>query len=143
MKRNCKFCNFIAGKVKRPGGVIFKCKEVIAFMGTQHHKGHVIVATTRHVEDLLKLSHKEHEGFFECTLFMAKAVESALQPDKMNYAVLGNWVPHLHWHIYPRYKHQPDYGNPIDYSLPVTLSRKQITAIAQKIKKMIPHVRRD
>jgi diadenosine tetraphosphate (Ap4A) HIT family hydrolase len=36
------------------------------------------------------------------------AVESALQqltaPDKINLAALGNMVPHLHWHVIPRWR---------------------------------------
>jgi diadenosine tetraphosphate (Ap4A) HIT family hydrolase len=27
-----------------------------------------------------------------------------MQPDKVNLATLGNVVPHLHWHVIPRYK---------------------------------------
>jgi diadenosine tetraphosphate (Ap4A) HIT family hydrolase len=26
------------------------------------------------------------------------------KPDKMNYELLGNGCPHLHWHLYPRRK---------------------------------------
>lgn len=27
-----------------------------------------------------------------------------MHPDKINLAQLGNMVPHLHWHLIPRYK---------------------------------------
>jgi diadenosine tetraphosphate (Ap4A) HIT family hydrolase len=27
-----------------------------------------------------------------------------MDPDKVNLAALGNMVPHIHWHIIPRYK---------------------------------------
>lgn len=36
------------------------------------------------------------------------AVEAALRallaPDKINLAALGNMVPHLHWHVIPRWR---------------------------------------
>jgi diadenosine tetraphosphate (Ap4A) HIT family hydrolase len=36
------------------------------------------------------------------------AVEAALRallaPDKINLATLGNMVPHLHWHVIPRWR---------------------------------------
>jgi diadenosine tetraphosphate (Ap4A) HIT family hydrolase len=42
-------------------------------------------------------------------------VESVLRellaPDKINLAALGNMVPHLHWHVIPRFaddRHFPD-----------------------------------
>jgi diadenosine tetraphosphate (Ap4A) HIT family hydrolase len=31
----------------------------------------------------------------------------------MNYLTLGNWVPHLHTHVVPRYTHDPAPGGPI------------------------------
>ncbi len=31
----------------------------------------------------------------------------------MNYTSLGNVVPHLHWHIVPRYRQDPRWGGPI------------------------------
>jgi diadenosine tetraphosphate (Ap4A) HIT family hydrolase len=27
-----------------------------------------------------------------------------MYPDKVNIAALGNMVPHIHWHVIPRYK---------------------------------------
>jgi diadenosine tetraphosphate (Ap4A) HIT family hydrolase len=27
-----------------------------------------------------------------------------MHPDKVNIATLGNMVPHIHWHVIPRYK---------------------------------------
>ncbi|HTS21149.1 MAG TPA: HIT family protein [Casimicrobiaceae bacterium] len=45
------------------------------------------------------------------------AVESAqrklLAPDKINIASLGNVVPHLHWHVIPRYRDDSHYPDPI------------------------------
>lgn len=41
------------------------------------------------------------------------AVESALRrlvsPDKINLASLGNMVPHLHWHVIPRWRDDSHY----------------------------------
>ena len=31
----------------------------------------------------------------------------------MNYCSLGNVVPHLHWHLVPRYRSDPRWGSPI------------------------------
>lgn len=35
---------------------------------------------------------------------VAEAVFNVFKPDKMNYELLGNGCPHLHWHLYPRVK---------------------------------------
>jgi diadenosine tetraphosphate (Ap4A) HIT family hydrolase len=44
---------------------------------------------------------------------VAAALAKALNPDKMNYELLGNGMPHLHWHLVPRYKTDPMWGRPI------------------------------
>lgn len=47
-------------------------------------------------------------------LFAAQqAVVAVTQPDHINVESLGNVVPHLHWHIIPRYVGDPRWGMPI------------------------------
>ena len=41
-----------------------------------------------------------------------KAVKKIFKSDKLNFALNGNWINHLHWHIYPRYRVDPDFGQP-------------------------------
>jgi diadenosine tetraphosphate (Ap4A) HIT family hydrolase len=41
------------------------------------------------------------------------AVVSVTRPDHVNIESLGNVVPHLHWHIIPRYVGDPRWGMPI------------------------------
>jgi diadenosine tetraphosphate (Ap4A) HIT family hydrolase len=41
------------------------------------------------------------------------AVVSVTKPDHVNIESLGNVVPHLHWHIIPRYLGDPRWGMPI------------------------------
>ena len=37
-----------------------------------------------------------------------RAVADAFRPWKMNYSCYGNQVPHVHWHLFPRYESDPD-----------------------------------
>jgi diadenosine tetraphosphate (Ap4A) HIT family hydrolase len=41
------------------------------------------------------------------------AIVRAVQPNHINIASLGNVMPHLHWHIIPRYQTDPRWGGPI------------------------------
>jgi len=41
---------------------------------------------------------------FEVVMATEAALRSALHPDKINLASFGNMVPHLHWHVIPRYR---------------------------------------
>jgi diadenosine tetraphosphate (Ap4A) HIT family hydrolase len=42
-----------------------------------------------------------------------QALIASVQPDKMNLASLGNQVPHVHWHVIPRFRDDPHFPNPI------------------------------
>jgi diadenosine tetraphosphate (Ap4A) HIT family hydrolase len=46
-----------------------------------------------------------------CTL--AKAIYDCFTPQKINYELLGNQVPHLHWHLFPRYPEDPNALKPV------------------------------
>lgn len=59
------------------------------------------------------LSDAEYWQFLADMRTASKAIRSVLRPDHMNYEMLGNSNPHLHWHIIPRYKTDPRWGQPI------------------------------
>ena len=53
-------------------------------------------------------------GSFCADLHTAEgAVVRTVRPDHINVESLGNVVPHLHWHIIPRYRNDPRWGAPI------------------------------
>ena len=41
------------------------------------------------------------------------ALLEVMAPDKVNLASLGNVVPHLHWHVIPRFADDPHFPNPV------------------------------
>jgi diadenosine tetraphosphate (Ap4A) HIT family hydrolase len=42
-----------------------------------------------------------------------RVVRDVMQPDKINLASFGNMVPHLHWHVIPRYIDDVHFPQPI------------------------------
>jgi diadenosine tetraphosphate (Ap4A) HIT family hydrolase len=50
------------------------------------------------------LTYGEREHLMGLVFAVEEAVRHVMQPDKVNIAALGNMVPHIHWHIIPRYK---------------------------------------
>jgi diadenosine tetraphosphate (Ap4A) HIT family hydrolase len=49
-------------------------------------------------------------------LAVSRAIESEFGPAKINLFTLGNWVPHLHTHVVPRYADDPAPGGPITWA---------------------------
>ncbi|MCY7361546.1 MAG: hypothetical protein LH629_05685, partial [Ignavibacteria bacterium] len=44
---------------------------------------------------------------------ISEAVYNCFKPHKLNYELLGNICPHLHWHIFPRYLKDPSVKDPV------------------------------
>ena len=66
----------------------------------------------RHATELYHLSDAESTAYFQDMLRVARAIDRAFSPRKMNYELLGNTVAHLHWHLFPRYAGDPNPNRP-------------------------------
>ena len=63
---------------------------------------------------------------------VAAALYSAFTPAKINYELLGNMVPHMHWHVVPRFTADPLWPRPI-WSEPHQPLELAATEYAQRI----------
>lgn len=70
-------------------------------------RGYCILPFVRHATELPELSSAEQSSLINDVGRIARAILAVCPPAKLNYAILGNEVPHLHVHIIPRY---PDDG---------------------------------
>jgi diadenosine tetraphosphate (Ap4A) HIT family hydrolase len=62
------------------------------------------VIWNRHIAEMTDLTHGEREHLMALVFVVEEAIRNVMHPDKINIATLGNMVPHLHWHVIPRYK---------------------------------------
>jgi diadenosine tetraphosphate (Ap4A) HIT family hydrolase len=80
----------------------------------QAHRGHgVLVFDPRHVTRLDELSSAEWLAYAADLHHVVAAIVRVCKPDHVNVESLGNLVPHLHWHVIPRYKNDGRWGQPI------------------------------
>lgn len=73
-----------------------------------------LVFRPRHVVELHDLGEAEGAAFMRDARRLSAAVQAATGAVKLNYAVHGNTLPHLHLHVFPRYPGDPFEGGPID-----------------------------
>lgn len=100
----------------------------------QKHPGRCVVATKAHVSEIYQLGDAERDGFFADVAAVAKALHNALAPDKLNYAVYGDLVPHFHLHLVPKTKEGLRWGEPFsDQDPKQPASEDQLEAIKQQI----------
>ena len=103
----CVMCD----KYGRSGGVLH-----IADLGLsrvflhedQFFPGWVFLVLTRHAVELYDLEARERAAMIEEVNRLARALARVYRPAKMNYELLGNQVPHIHWHLVPRLPDDPE-----------------------------------
>ncbi len=79
-------------------------------MRNQTRYGYCIFISRRHVLELHELSPEVREAFIHDVARISRAVQEVRGAAKMNMQFLGNGVPHLHAHIFPRYLTDPDFS---------------------------------
>ncbi len=65
--------------------------------------GLIRVIWNEHVVEMTDLDILPRNDFMRAVYFVEESVRQMMNPDKINLASLGNAVPHLHWHIIPRW----------------------------------------
>jgi diadenosine tetraphosphate (Ap4A) HIT family hydrolase len=80
-------------------------------------QGYLCVVAKRHVIEPWELSPFERDAFWADVVFAAERVARLVDAFKMNYEIHGNSIPHLHAHVYPRFRDDRFAGGPIDNRL--------------------------
>lgn len=87
--------------------------RVIFVTDTPDYHGFCRVILNRHVKEMTDLTPDERNRLMNVVWKTEQAVREILRPDKINLASLGNVVPHLHWHVIPRFENDRHFPNPI------------------------------
>lgn len=61
------------------------------------------VIWNHHVAEMTDLSYGEREHIMSLVFVVEEAIRQVMKPAKVNLAALGNMVPHIHWHVIPRF----------------------------------------
>ncbi|MFA5081982.1 MAG: HIT family protein [Hydrogenophilaceae bacterium] len=85
------------------------CRVIL--VGDPDYPGFCRVILNAHVKEMTDLPPASRQRMMIAVLKVEDALREVLNPDKINLASLGNLVPHLHWHVIPRFagdRHFPD-----------------------------------
>jgi diadenosine tetraphosphate (Ap4A) HIT family hydrolase len=133
----CEFCDGPGGAVLWQNGL---CRVVRA--DEPDYPGFVRVILQRHAREMTDLEPSERDGVMAVVFAVEAAVRETMRPDKVNLASLGNMVPHVHWHVVPRYEDDRHFPAPIwaaprrEHSVPDDRTERAdalATAIAQRL----------
>lgn len=103
----CIFCKIAKGEI--PAKILYEDEKTLAFLDiSPRSKGHTLVIPKEHYETFEELPEEVAIGLIKTIKRVIKKLKS-LNPDGYNILnnnrpVAGQEVPHVHFHIIPRYK---------------------------------------
>ena len=113
----CELCDLIAEPGMDPVGdfhpVWRSDKLKVILVDDQNYPGFCRVVWNDHAKEMTDLTPEERSMLMEVVFRVEEAVREVMDPDKVNLASLGNVVPHLHWHVIPRYKDDAHFPSPV------------------------------
>lgn len=105
---SCELCD-------QPGGELLWQNDLcrVILVNDPHYPGFCRIILNRHLKEMTDLEESERMQVMNVVFAVEAAVRTVLRPDKINLASLGNVVPHLHWHVIPRFTDDRHFPNPI------------------------------
>jgi len=108
MNDSCIFCKIVAGGI--PSTKVYEDSDVLAFMDISPvTKGHTLVIPKAHHDPITRMPLPLLQRVISVVQRIAQAHVSGLKADGINITqangeIAGQIVPHVHFHIVPRYK---------------------------------------
>jgi diadenosine tetraphosphate (Ap4A) HIT family hydrolase len=103
----CELCELAAPKV------VANDKFSVILVDDANYPGFARVIWNGHVREMSDLPDADRLLVNDAVWKVEQAVREVMQPLKVNVASLGNVVPHLHWHIIPRYADDAHFPAPV------------------------------
>ena len=102
----------------------------------QFYRGYTLLVLNQHATEMFQLDPTIRQKFMEDANRLAQALDKTFKPLKMNYCILGNVLPHLHWHLIPRRETDPDPKWPVwGFPFPETqVSEDEFRQMAKDIR---------
>lgn len=102
---NCKACT---GTWPRPDHFLADLGSSKAYLhDDQFFPGWTVLIFHRHATELFQLAASERSQLVEEVSRVANVLSEIYQAKKINYELLGNQLPHIHWHVIPRLPDDP------------------------------------
>jgi diadenosine tetraphosphate (Ap4A) HIT family hydrolase len=96
-----------------PGVVWHNAQFSVILVDDASYPGFCRVIWHAHVKEMSDLTAPERLAVMEAVNHIELAQREVLHADKINLASLGNVVPHLHWHLIPRFADDAHFPNPV------------------------------
>jgi len=105
---SCELCESIGGELLHQA-VQFR----VVLIDDDNYPGFCRVIWQDHVKEVTDLPELDRMLLMDVLWQVELVVREVMQPEKINLASFGNMVPHLHWHVIPRYTDDVHFPQPV------------------------------
>jgi diadenosine tetraphosphate (Ap4A) HIT family hydrolase len=112
----CELCELVGAAASHPSAssvVVVDGKFTVILVDDANYPGFARVVWNAHVREVSDLPDDDRLLLNDAVWRVEQAVREVMQPLKVNVASLGNVVPHLHWHVIPRYADDAHFPAPV------------------------------
>ncbi len=104
----CELCENPGGEVLHQG-LQFR----VVLVDDALYPGFCRVIWRDHMKEVTDLNELDRMLLMDVLWQVEQVVRELMQPEQVNLASFGNMVPHLHWHLIPRYIDDADFPQPV------------------------------
>lgn len=131
----CELCDVSRGDV-----VVSNAQWRVILVDDANYPGFCRVIWTAHVKEMTDLNETDRNVLMQVVWKTESAIRAIMQPHKMNLASFGNMVPHLHWHLIPRYTDDAHFPNPVWAAANVEVPEQ---TIVEARRSLLPQLRNE
>lgn len=105
---DCIFCKIVKGEL--PSYKVYEDDDTLAFLDIKPTaQGHTLVVPKKHYANLEEISEEDLQKVILTVKKIGKALKEGLQAESYNVCenndkAAGQIIPHIHFHLIPRYK---------------------------------------
>jgi len=126
----CELCELAVPTVYRDD------KLAVILVDDPNYPGFARVIWNDHVKEMSDLNASERLLVNDAVYRVELALREVMKPAKVNVASLGNVVPHLHWHVIPRFTDDAHFPSPV-WAAPV---RQTLDAVLAERRALLPQL---
>ena len=120
----CELCESPGGEVLHQGG-----QFRVVLVDDALYPGFCRLIWHDHVKEVTDLNELDRMLLMDVLWQVEHVLREVMQPEKINLASLGNVVPHLHWHLIPRYTDDAHFPAPVWAE-----AKRQPSAVSLKVR---------
>lgn len=127
----CDLCDNIGGQL------LWQDNRLrVVYIDEPGYMGYCRVIWQAHVAEMTDLAESDRAHCMNAVFAVESVIRELIKPDKINLASLGNFTPHVHWHVIARFRDDPHFPQAIWGERQRTHGAKRFNEVADLPQKL-------